>query len=99
MTKQELIEKAVAHYMENANTSIYNARREVMAVLDALEALLPETLAAGEAVTLPGLGKLVPVKRAARTGRNPRTGAPVEIPARTAVRFKASKTLKDAVNA
>lgn len=48
----------------------------------------------GEAI-LPGLGKLVVGQRAARTGRNPKTGEPVEIAASKTVKFKAAKTLKD----
>lgn len=47
---------------------------------------------------LPGLGKLKTSTRAARTGRNPQTGAPVEIPERIAVKFSAGKALDDALN-
>lgn len=50
----------------------------------------------GEAI-LPGLGKLVTTQLAARTGHNPKTGKPVAIPARKAVKFKVAKALKDAV--
>lgn len=49
-------------------------------------------------VTLPGLGKLKTTTRAARTGRNPATGAAIEIPERVAVKFSASKALDDAIN-
>lgn len=48
---------------------------------------------------LPGIGKLVVVERAARMGRNPKTGEALEIPARKAVGFKPSGTLKGAINA
>ena len=47
---------------------------------------------------LPGLGKLKATTRAARTGRNPQTGAPVEIPERMAVKFVAGKALEDWIN-
>ena len=47
--------------------------------------------------TLPGFGKLVKQKRRARMGRNPATGASIKIPAKTVVKFKVSKTGKDAV--
>ena len=47
--------------------------------------------------TLPGFGKFVKTKRKAREGRNPATGATLKIPAKTTVKFRASKTLKDAV--
>lgn len=50
----------------------------------------------GEA-TLPGLGKLVTTQKAARMGKNPKTGEPVQIAARKAVKFKIAKALKDAV--
>ncbi|WP_374342626.1 HU family DNA-binding protein [Azonexus sp.] len=52
----------------------------------------------GEAV-LPGLGKLVTIDKPARTGRNPKTGEPVEIAAHKAIKFRVGKGLKDAVGA
>jgi len=52
----------------------------------------------GDRVAWPGFGSFSTTARKARTGRNPRTGAPVEIPASTAVRFSASSTLKDFLN-
>lgn len=47
--------------------------------------------------TLPGLGKLVLVKRKARIGRNPQTGAALKIPAKKVVKFRVAKACKDAV--
>ena len=47
--------------------------------------------------TIPGIGKLVVVKRKARMGRNPATGEAIKIPAKTVVRFRVSKACKDAV--
>ncbi|HOE12016.1 MAG TPA: HU family DNA-binding protein [bacterium] len=47
--------------------------------------------------TIPGFGKLVLVKRKARMGRNPQTGEPVKIPAKTVVKFRIAKACKDAV--
>lgn len=47
--------------------------------------------------TIPGIGKLVVVKRKARMGRNPRTGEPIKIPAKTALKFRISKACKEAV--
>jgi DNA-binding protein HU-beta len=46
---------------------------------------------------LPGLGKLIKVKRAARMGRNPATGATIKIAAKTVVKFRLAKAAKDAV--
>lgn len=47
--------------------------------------------------TLPGLGKLVVVKRKARMGRNPQTGESIKIPAKKVVKFRVAKACKDAV--
>lgn len=47
--------------------------------------------------TLPGLGKLVLVKRKARMGRNPQTGEPIQIPAKTVLKFRIAKAAKDAL--
>ena len=47
--------------------------------------------------TLPGIGKLVLQRRAARMGRNPATGESIQIPAKTVVKFRVSKACKDAV--
>jgi len=60
------------------------------------------TLAASEVkkngeFTLPGFGKLVKATRKARDGRNPATGAVIKIPAKTTVKFRLGKAMKDAV--
>jgi len=47
--------------------------------------------------TIPGVGKLVLVKRKARVGRNPQTGASIKIPAKKVVKFRVAKACKDAV--
>ena len=47
--------------------------------------------------TLPGLGKLVLVNRKARQGRNPMTGATIQIPAKRVVKFRVAKAAKDAI--
>ncbi|MDH4226404.1 MAG: HU family DNA-binding protein [Deltaproteobacteria bacterium] len=52
---------------------------------------------AKNAFTLPGLGKLVLVKRKARMGRNPQTGAEIKIPAKRVVKFRVAKACKEAV--
>jgi DNA-binding protein HU-beta len=54
-------------------------------------------LRSGEAVTLTGFGAFKVVERRARTGRNPKTGAPITIPARRAVTFAPGKNLRKAV--
>jgi DNA-binding protein HU-beta len=47
--------------------------------------------------TVPGIGKLVKSHRKARTGRNPATGEPIKIPAKTVVKFRVAKAAKDSV--
>jgi len=67
---------------------------------DAVEAILggiTTTLAAGDSVSLVGFGTFSVVDRAARTARNPRTGATIEVAASKAPKFKPGKALKDAV--
>lgn len=57
---------------------------------------IAETKKAG-AFTFPGIGKLVLVKRKARLGRNPATGEPINIPAKTVVKMRVAKACKDAI--
>ena len=52
---------------------------------------------AKNAFTIPGLGKLVKVRRKARMGRNPATGEVIKIPAKTVLKFRIAKAAKDAV--
>lgn len=52
---------------------------------------------AKNAFTVPGIGKLVLVNRAARMGRNPATGEPIKIPAKKVVKFRVAKAAKDAI--
>lgn len=90
MNKTELID-AVA---EGADISKAAATRAVDTVLDSIS----KSLASGNQVTLVGFGTFSVKDRAARTGRNPRTGEPIDIPAAKVPGFKAGKALKDAVN-
>ena len=91
MNKSELI-KSVA---EKSEISVAAAGRAVEAVM----ATISEQLAAHESVTLVGFGVFEVRERAARTGRNPKTGEPITIKASKAPAFKAGKALKEAVNA
>ena len=90
MNKTELIE----HIAMNADLSKADAGRALEATLGAIKT----TLRKGGAVTLVGFGTFAVGKRAARTGRNPRTGAAVKIKASKVPKFKAGKGLKDALN-
>ena len=90
MNKAELID-AVA---EGADISKAAATRAVDTVIDSVT----NTLKAGDQVTLVGFGTFSVRPRAARQGRNPRTGETINIPASNNPSFKAGKALKDAVN-
>ncbi|QNT78878.1 HU family DNA-binding protein [Entomobacter blattae] len=67
-------------------------------VIDAIVASIEKSLADGQEVRLVGFGSFVVASRKATTGRNPRTGEEIRIPASNSVRFKPGKALKDAVN-
>ena len=70
----------------------------VGATLDALFAVVSNAVADGTKVAIPGWISFEQTQRAARTGRNPKTGEPVEIPERMAVKFSAGKALDDWIN-
>jgi DNA-binding protein HU-beta len=66
--------------------------------LEALIKVVKKALKAGDSISLVGFGTFAVRKRAARTGRNPRTGVAIKIKASKVPGFKAGKALKDAVN-
>jgi DNA-binding protein HU-beta len=68
------------------------------AAVDAVFDTIAKALARGDDVQVAGFGKFEVRQRSARTGRNPRTGEPVQIAASKAPAFKAAKGLKDQVN-
>ncbi len=90
MNKAELIDIVA----DAADLSKAAANRAVNAVFESIADGLKEN----EAVALPGFGTFTVKDRAARTGRNPRTGEAIQIKASRVPGFKAGKTLKDAVN-
>lgn len=90
MNKTELIEAIAA----SADLSKASAGR----ALDAMIEAIAETLKGGGQVTLVGFGSFSVKERAARMGRNPQTGEPIQIAAARIPGFKAGKALKDAVN-
>jgi len=73
-------------------------KAEVALMLEMFLKTIKRSLADDKAVTLIGFGTFHAVPRAARQGRNPRTGESIEIPAAVLPRFKAGKALRDAVN-
>ena len=64
---------------------------------NALAAMAASEVKKNGEFTLPGFGKLVKATRKAREGRNPATGKPIKIPAKTTVKFRLGKAMKDAV--
>jgi DNA-binding protein HU-beta len=66
-------------------------------ILDSLIAAVTKAVAKGDGVTLVGFGSFKPIKRAARVGKNPQTGAALKIAARTVPKFTAGATFKAAV--
>ncbi len=93
MNKTELIEAVAA----NVGLSKADAGRAVEAVFGE-GGLIAKELRGGSRVQITGFGTFVARKRAARTGRDPRTGGSIQIAAATVPAFKAGQGLKDAVN-
>ena len=89
MTKVELLEKIA----KDADISKAAADKALNSFMDGIK----KTLKKGNKVTLVGFGTFSVGKRAARTGRNPQTGAAIKIKASKAPKFKAGKGFKDAI--
>ena len=90
MTKAEL----VVNVAEKAGLDRKKAEKAVTAFVDTVKQALVE----GDKVQIIGFGTFENRERSARTGRNPRTGEPIEIAASKLPSFKAGKALKEAVN-
>ena len=90
MNKADMIEQIA----QAAEVSKSAAERAVDALVGAVKASLKK----GEMVTLVGFGTFYVGKRKARAGRNPRTGATLQIAATRVPKFRAGKALKDAIN-
>lgn len=89
MNKSELVE-AIAH---GSGVTKADAQR----VLDTFMMTVTDALKSGDQVVLPGFGSFSTGNRSARTGRNPQTGQTIQIKASRVAKFKAGKTLKEAV--
>ena len=90
MNKEDLIGKIAS----NAGLSKSDAAKSV----DAVFSNIINSLKNGEDVRLVGFGTFIVVNRAATTGRNPRTGESIQIPAKKVPKFRAGKALKDSLN-
>ena len=89
MTKSEI----VSHFAGKFEFT----KKTASGIIDEVAALaISETKKSGS-FTLPGIGKLVLIKRKTRMGRNPATGEPLKIPAKTVVRMRVAKAAKDAI--
>ncbi|MDD5773587.1 MAG: HU family DNA-binding protein [bacterium] len=90
MTKADIVNKL--------SDSVGLSKKDSVAAVEAVIATITKALSKGESVQLVGFGSFNVRKRAARTGRNPQTGASIKIAARKVPSFKAGKGLKEAVN-
>jgi DNA-binding protein HU-beta len=72
-------------------------KKTASGIIDEIAALAVSETKKSGAFTIPGIGKLVLVKRKARMGRNPATGATIKIPAKTVVKMRIAKACKDQI--
>jgi len=89
LNKAELVQSVA----EKTGLTKKDSEKAVIAVFDSIQAALKD----GDKVQLVGFGTFETRSRGARTGRNPRSGATIQIPASKVPAFKAGKALKDAV--
>ncbi|RMO08828.1 HU family DNA-binding protein [Pseudomonas cichorii] len=90
LTKDQLIAD-IAEAIDAPKTTARNA-------LEQLGQIVADQLENGVEITLPGIGKLKVAERPARTGRNPSTGAAIEIAAKKVIKFVPAKVLNDSIN-
>lgn len=96
MTKEELIHAVYdkGHLTKEAAKAAVDV---IFGNAHGYEGIIIDALAKGDVVRIAGFGQFSGQKRKARNGRNPQTGEPVEIPAKTAPKFEPGKRLKDAL--
>ena len=90
MNKDELIAKVA--------NSVGVSKTDAAKSVDAVFSNITSSLKGGNEVRLVGFGTFVVANRAATTGRNPRTGESIQIPAKKVPKFRAGKSLKETVN-
>jgi DNA-binding protein HU-beta len=90
MNKAELVK----HLADSADVT----KAQAESVLNALVTTVKDTVRAGNEISITDLGKFSATERAARTGRNPKTGEDIEIAAKRAPKFNPAKSFKDLVN-
>ena len=89
MTKPQI----VSHFAKKFELT----RKTATGIIEEIAALAVSETKRSGSFTLPGIGKLVLVKRKARMGRNPQTGKAIKIPAKTVVKMRVAKAAKEAV--
>jgi len=85
--------EVVNHFAEKFDMK----RAQVKEVFEELASLAAREVKQNGEFVLPGFGKMVLSERKAREGRNPQTGETIQIPAKTALKFRLSKNMKDSV--
>ena len=93
-TKKPLTKTQLVSYLAEKFAMTKNSSKEI---LDELARLAVAETKKNGSFTMPGIGKIVLSKRKARTGRNPQTGEPIKIPAKTVTKMRIAKAFKDAV--
>ena len=89
MTKSQL--------MSELSAKSGHSKKEIVALMDLLTKVAYAQVKKNGEFVVPGLGKLVKIRRKERMGRNPATGATIKIPAKTVVKFRVAKAAKEAV--
>lgn len=92
-TKRMTQAEVVAHLADKCDVK----RTQAKSMLEELATIISSEVKDNGEFTIPGVGKIVSAKREARTGRNPKTGEAMEIAAKTVLKFRVAKALKDAV--
>jgi len=82
----------------NEVAKIMNTKKEAQEAVDAVLSSITKSLRSGDTLTITGFGTFRVTRRSARKGRNPQTGAEIEIKAANVPKFSPGKALKDAVN-
>ena len=89
--------KTKAQIVEKISTDAEITKKQAKEALESLVEMTYKGAKSKDGFTIPGLGKLIKVRRKARKGRNPATGEEIKIPAKTALKFRIAKAAKDAV--
>ncbi len=83
--------------VDKVHATIGSTKADAERAVEAIIGMITDCLKRGEEVSIAGLGIFEAKTRAGRTGRNPRTGATIQIKSMKVPKFRASKTLKDAI--